>query len=183
MRQLNDDEDLSEMFVLHRRRHDVLLWIYGDTEGSSSDELSQPCKRPRTDPPAPTSKRESIAKTKSNVETIIRKLKEKHGENGYPVEQFNCWAHMINTGKCKSYDVPPDFPFFKKLKRGIEKEKGKDHGDTVDKSSSGASTSVGSPTKRLSLRTQCIDQLSKWHVLLEAGAISQAQYDELKDYP
>ena len=82
MRQLNDDEDLSEMFVLHRRRHDVLLWIYDDTEGSSSDELSQPCKRPRTDPPAPTSKRESIAKTISNVETIIRKLKEKHGENG-----------------------------------------------------------------------------------------------------
>jgi len=27
---------------------------------------------------------------------------------------------------------------------------------------------------------QCIDQLSKWHVLLELGAITEAQYNELK---
>ena len=27
---------------------------------------------------------------------------------------------------------------------------------------------------------QCIDQLSKRHVLLESGAITEAQYDDLK---
>jgi len=27
---------------------------------------------------------------------------------------------------------------------------------------------------------QCIDQLSKWHVLLESEAITEAQYNELK---
>ena len=41
-------------------------------------------------------------------------------------------------------------------------------------------TNPASPMKRLNMRTQCIEQLSKWHVLLESGAISQAQYEELK---
>ena len=40
--------------------------------------------------------------------------------------------------------------------------------------------SVMSPTKRVSLRTQCIEQLDKWHRLMESGAISQQQYDELQ---
>ena len=44
-------------------------------------------------------------------------------------------------------------------------------------------TSSGSrsPTKCLNLRTECIDQLSKWHSLLQGGAISQDQYDEMKN--
>ena len=43
------------------------------------------------------------------------------------------------------------------------------------------SLGTNSPTKRVGLRAQCIDQLSKWHALLTAGAIDQAQYDELKE--
>ena len=41
-------------------------------------------------------------------------------------------------------------------------------------------TNSASPMKRLNMRTQCIEQLSKWHVLLESGAITQVQYEELK---
>ena len=37
-----------------------------------------------------------------------------------------------------------------------------------------------SPGKRINLRSECIDQLNKWHGLLEKGAISQTQYDEFK---
>ena len=178
LRQLNDDEDLAEMYVVHNRKRDVLLWCYGDVgEGSSASSESR--KRPPTDTPTPASKQECIAKTISNVETIIEKLKEKHGENGYPVEQFNCWAHMINSGKWSSYDAPPDLPFFKKPKdkeKPIEKES-----DMPEKSSCSTAASVAnSPTKRLNLRMQCIDQLSKWHVLLESGAINKSQYEELK---
>ena len=46
------------------------------------------------------------------------------------------------------------------------------------------STSVAadSPSKRVGVRTQCIDQLTKWHDLLKiSGAISPSQYEELKD--
>lgn len=176
-RELNDDEDLVEMYVLHKRKRDVLLWCYGEvtSEGSSSSATNESHKRPATGTPPP-SKRECIAKTISNVETIVENLKGKHGENGYPVEQFNCWAHMINSGKWSSYDPPPELPFFKKSKG---KEKPKENPSNT--SSSGASGSAaGSPTKRLNLRMQCIDQLSKWHVLLESGAITQSQYEELK---
>ena len=37
-----------------------------------------------------------------------------------------------------------------------------------------------SPGKRINLRSECMDQLNKWHGLLEKGAISQTQYDEFK---
>ena len=103
-RQLNDDEDLAEMYVLHKQKRDVLLWCYGDVdEAGPGSSASTESRKRSIEPPTPTSKRECIAKTISNVETIIEKLKEKHGENSYPVEQFNCWAHMINSGKWSSY--------------------------------------------------------------------------------
>ena len=109
LRQLYGDEDLADMYTLHKWG-DILLWCYDCTcEGSSPESR----KRPADTPAAATtsSKRECIATTINNVETIVAKLKEKHG---YPTEQFNCWAHMINSGKCSSYDTPPDLPFFKK---------------------------------------------------------------------
>ena len=83
---------------------------------------------------------------------------------------------MINSGKWSSYDAPPELPFFKKFK-DKEKPKEKEKGPS-DASSSG--TVASSPTKRLNLRMQCIDHLSKWHVLLQSGAISQSQYEALK---
>ena len=159
----------------------MLLWCYGDVdEAGPGSSASTESRKRSIDSPTPTSKRECIAKTISNVETIIEKLKEKHGENSYPVEQFNCWAHMINSGKWSSYDAPPELPFFKKSK-DKEKPKEKEQKGPSDASSSGTSVSVASsPTKCLNLRMQCIDQLSKWHVLLESGAISQSQYEDLK---
>ena len=118
MRQLNDDDALKEMYVLHKRIRDILLWMHGDTEGTSTDpELSTNtdgaplCKCSHTDTSTSATKRDSIATTISQVEAIIEKLKETHGEKGYSVEHFNCWTHMINSGKWSSYDSPPDFPF------------------------------------------------------------------------
>ena len=61
---------------------------------------------------APSSKRQAIAKSISEVEDIIKKLKEKHGDD-FSVEKLNCWAHMLNVGKHSSYDEPPDLPFFR----------------------------------------------------------------------
>ena len=66
------------------------------------------------DNPTPTtSKHESLAKTINAVEAIVEELRENHGDKCFSVEQFNCWAHMINFGKWPSHNEPPDFPFSK----------------------------------------------------------------------
>ena len=121
-----------------------------------------------------SSKWQTIAKSISEVEEIIKKLKEKHGD-AFSVEKLNCWAHMLNVGRHSSYDEPPDFPFLKRPKND------KHSGVSVSGTSSAVSTAANSPTKRVGLRAQCIDQLSKWHALLIAGGIDQQQYDELKN--
>ena len=37
-----------------------------------------------------------------------------------------------------------------------------------------------SPGKQIYLHTQCMDQLEKWHCLLEKGVISEMQYKEFQ---
>ena len=104
----------------------------------------------------------------------IKKSQEKHGDT-YSVEKLNCWAHILNVGKHSSYDEPPDFPFV-----NWPKQKNKEAGPSVVVQPQ-TSSSTNSPTKCVGLRAQYIDQQSKWHVLLVAGGIDQAQYNELKD--
>ena len=173
MRELRTDEDLGEMYVLHKRKRAVLLWCYDDVSEQSTVHRK---RTQNTDNSAPSAKRQAIAKSISQVEDIIKKLKEKHGD-GFSVEKLNCWAHMLNVGKHSSYDEPPDFPFFKQPK---QKVKDTSSSASVQPTSSTVSA-TNSPTKRVGLRAQCIDQLSKWHALLNAGGIDQAQYDELKE--
>lgn len=72
---------------------------------------------------------------------------------------------MLNIGKHNSYEEPPDLPFFKKPK-------------VKPKDSTSPGPSANTRSKLVGLRTQCIDQLSKWHTLLNSGAIDQAQYNE-----
>lgn len=126
------------------------------------------------DNPAPTSKREAIAKA---VEAIVEKLHERHGDTGFSVDQFCRWAHMINSGKWSSHDDPLDFPFLKETKC---QEKQDNRSDDECCTSSRFTVVVGSPfTKRMKRCAQCIDRLSNWHVL-ESGGITQAQYNEFK---
>ena len=37
-----------------------------------------------------------------------------------------------------------------------------------------------SPGRKVSMRTELIAQLEKWHTLLENGAVAQGDYEELK---
>ena len=69
---------------------------------------------------------------------------------------------MIQLGTYVSYDTAPDKLFFKTGKKG-------------------ASSVRVSPGKRLNMRSECIDQLDKWYRLVEKGAITSAQYTEIKD--
>ena len=64
------------------------------------------------------SKKEAIASKISEVESIVKKLQDKHGSQ-YSVEKFNAWAHLVHVGKHSSHDDLPDLPYF----RGTRKRK------------------------------------------------------------
>jgi hypothetical protein len=70
-----------------------------------------------------------------------------------------------------SYDEPPDKPFFKSKSA---------RSSAVPDLPSATGVSV-SPGKRISLRSQCIEQIDKWHQLYEKGVISEEQYKEIVD--
>ena len=160
---LLDDSDVSEMYAVHKNKREVMLYAFVDFQVQGGN-TSAPNEQPKA---LPTTK---YAKTITEVETIMSKLKEKHGQQ-YDTERYACWAHTIHSGKHSSYDKPPDLPYFTHCKKKRNSQSSED----------GSSASSGTPTKRLCLRTTCIDQLSKWHDLLQSGAISQVQYDEMKD--
>ena len=67
--------------------------------------------------------------------------------------------------KHDSLDAPPDKPFW----RG-----------SSSKSKAAGGTGTTSPSKRIALRGQWVDQLLKWHELLKKGATTKDQYNEFQ---
>lgn len=119
--------------------------------------------------PASGSKRMSSAQKLQEVEKIVEELKEKHAAS-YDIEKLNAWAHLLHMGK---HETPSNLPYFGKGGGGMKDKRKSQKTQPVEISSS--------PSKRLGLCGECIEQLSKWHTLLEKGAISVQQYDELKE--
>lgn len=120
----------------------------------------------------PGSKRPNVCSQKlQKVEKIVKELQEKH-KTSYTVEQLNAWAHLLELGKHDSYETPPNLPYFRKSSDHSKKNKPQKPQPMEIRSS---------PSKRLGLHGDCIEQLSKWYNLLEKGAISRQQYDELKE--
>ena len=176
-RELEDDQDLQEMYAHFKTGCDVLLWCYGNVGQPAPVSASKSRKRIRDgqSSTAPPSKRDSITKSISNVESIVKQLKSIHGES-YSIEKVNAWAHLIHIGKHSSYKEPPDYPFFNGNKKAAT-----GHGNPEGDKQGPSSQSVDSPTKRLGFRTQCIEQLTNWHRLYESGAVTKEQYEKLKD--
>ena len=170
------DDDLDDMYEAYSGKKEIMLWVYarsGETSGESGR------KRPRSPLPSgdhekaqKSRKSDSHAKKLMEVEEIADDLVLRHG-GLYTREQYSVWAHMINMQKHESRDVAPDKPFFKG-------SKGKKKLATSDPSTSTSEPLEISPGKRIHLRTQCMDQLEKWHCLLEKGVISEEQYSELQ---
>ena len=107
------------------------------------------------------------------VQEVVDELKKKHGSK-YSSERLNAWAHVVNLGKHGSLDEPPDLPFLEREKQVLEKPHLKHRTQWFPQQVPKVQA------KRFGVRTECIDQLSKWHGLLTKGAISQSQYEELK---
>lgn len=172
-RWLYTDEDVDTMYDIYKRKTEILLWCFSENPEGSEITTCSKSKKAET---SSKSKKEAIA-SKINEE-----VQDKHG-NQYSVEKCNAWAHLIHVGKHDSHDDPPDLPYF----RGTKKRKlqtaseGRENSPPSPQAASKSSPSIiTSPSKRVGLRSQCIEQLVKWHSLLEKGAISQLQYDEMQ---
>ena len=154
------NEDLSKMYQLHEGKKGIVLWLKvtrakrllpsSDTNSNSSAKK----QNQGTNYSAHTQRM-------SEVQVITESLEKQHGDK-FSKEQYTAWAHMLNMKKHDSYDAPPKKPFFKSKVVVAE-----------------SSTKL-SPGKRITYRSECIDQLDKWHTLLERGTISQEQFEELQ---
>ena len=125
---IDTDEELVAMYEKHQKRKRILLWLKCKPRSkkrtsSYSDSAETPQSKRHT----------SLLNMMGEVDTIVSKLKERHGEKYTPV-QLNCWAHMIHTHKHETLDTPPSKSFFAKKT-----------GDVVGVS----------PGKRISLRSEC----------------------------
>lgn len=171
-RWLTNDKDLLEMYSKYGKRKEYNLWCQCVIADSSTSRrkrswVSEPDDKPSTTKKDST-KKESIMLSIQEVEDIVKKLQTQHGSL-MKVEQYNAWAHMINTGKHSSYDEPPELPYFKKSKKTCEVQVGADGPDVAK---------VAVTT--LNVRSECISQLEKWHSLYEKKCITEEQYDQLK---
>ena len=109
----------------------------------------------------------------------MKQLKDKHGSK-YSIEQLNAWAHMISIGKHCCFEDPPNLPYFGKSRSRKDDTGNPQHALPMSTDKPNSIAVSLSPGKRVSLRTECIDQLSKWHQLLEKGGINKQQYDSLQ---
>ena len=144
--------------------------VYLDHDEISFSRLLT-CKRPHT------TKYDGYLKALAKVDNIHKKLDGKYHGKFSLGQQLYAWAHLVQSGKYASLDKAPDMPFF----RGKDKRKDCSPSSPLHSSASQSTSSVGvSPGRRVGLRTECIDQLKKWHALLLDGAITKAQYDDFQ---
>ena len=171
-----DEEDVQDMYKEYKGKNEVLLWFY--IPSGSADDAGRRVRSRSPDPgkKRPTKKQSNYENKLDEVEAVVEKLKEKH-LGKYPEEKLRMWGHLIQMGKHASYDDPPNLPFFRKGQKSV----GYSCNPIVDVPTNLGVFSQGiSPSKRLQMRSQCIEQLDRWHALLEKGGITKGQYDELQ---
>lgn len=158
---LRTDNDVEEMYNKHVGKQSILLWAYSCVQ---SFTRNKPVKKVDS----------NFAQHKESLSEVDEKydeLRKKHGKK-YTLEQLRMWAQLIHLGKHDSVDDPPDKPFWMGRKR-----------DTlpIAKRLCSGVASV-SPTKRskVSIRSELLDQLAKWHKLNETGVVSDEEYEDLK---
>ena len=169
---LLNSSDLSAMYSIHHGRKHINMWA----KISKIKAAPPPQKRQRRSPVTESLGKTSVAAGPSKyiaqqqkmteLEVIVSELSEQHG-NSYTTEQVRAWAHMLQMKKHDSYEEPPKKPFFKTAEKGAP--------------SKASVSDTMSPGKRIQYRSQCIDQLDKWHDLKERGIITDSQYAEMQD--
>ena len=167
-----------------------MLWCHGAKQSSKSAAAgskrqrspeSQPAQKkpqPAQKKPQPAQKKPQPAQKKSRYSTHSEKMAEvsiieeellEIHDGQYSGEQIHAWANLIQMGKHTSYECAPKKQFWKKPS-----------GTKCSSPAMSESVVTVSPGKKVQLQGQLIDQLLKWHDLLEKGGIDQTQYDEMQ---
>ena len=182
-----DDNDAKEFLARfkNKKKKEFTLWCYSQGPSHSKGENKKGSKRSRSRSPVAklgSSRYDAHVTKMAKVDDIYKKIDEAHG-NLYSPEQKRAWAHMIELGKHDSVTQPPKKRFFQSSVSS-EAPSVSPCLSVKTSSTSTASTStptlVTSPGRRVSIRSECIDQLKKWHSLLDCGAITKEQYDEIQ---
>lgn len=155
-RWLISNEDLKDMYAIHQGKKEILLWCY------TADQGLKRCAQTTDEPEPKRSRYDRHLDKMTEIEEIEEKLREKHVDGPFSEEQLRSCAHLIQMKKHSSYDQPPAKPFWKT------------RSNKVNVSSPCAQVSV-SPSKRVNLRGQCVQQLLQFHELLEKGGIRKEQ--------
>ena len=171
--------DVIEMKQVHERKREVLLWCYDpcipNPKASKRPHDGDSAGEPSTKQSAKSRFETALQKKMDKVEEVFDSLKKKHGST-YKVEQLRAWANMVQMEKHHSLDEPPAGRFFNTKAADKENRSGSE----VQSAKLASDRETLSPAKRVSLRSQCIEQLEKRHRLMESGAISKEQYNELQ---
>ena len=155
---VSTDSDITAMYKEFKNKKCILLWIKClSRPRKRSNESADNCP----DPKRSTSNYGAVVEKMHEVDVIVKDLESRH-KGKWTTEQIRCWANMIQMKDWHSYENPPNKPFFK----------------TKSTHPSGSGVSLG---KKVTLRSQCIQQLDKWHDLSIRGVISDEQYKEFKD--
>lgn len=173
---LCDEEDLAKMYRENKSKK-ILLWCYtGESQKKKANRqpLSQ-VHKPRSGVQRP-SNYESHLKRAEEVDEICQTLRERHASVDKP-EQLRTWAHMIHVGTHVSLDEPPDKPFF----RGVKRSRADASSPSSTPEKRKTTPASLSPGRRVNIRSELIDQLKKCQELVEIGAISQENFQELQD--
>ena len=162
---VDNNAALDQMYCAHKKNL-LILWLKVTkraTKRVATIVQQKGTKKPCADTTNTSgSNYQGHLKNMSEVQEIVHELEKKH-EDSYTPEQLRAWRHMIQLRKHDSYEVPPSKPFFK-----------------TKKAATTPPSVTLSPGKRISYRKECINQLDKWHSLLEKGVISKTQFDEIQ---
>ena len=191
-----DRDDIVKMFERHigrkRKSKEITLWCYhalseasGSRSSGSRSSGSRPSgsRSPRSRSKSPIAKKprssryDSQLSKMAKVDEIYHKLEGIH-ENKFSPEQLTAWAHLIEMGRHHSYNVPPKKRFYQHA--SVEESAQRKPSDAPSTSVTQATGKAASPQSRLSVRSEYIDQLQKWHSLFSVGAVSKEQYEELQ---
>ena len=103
-RWLCTDEDVDTTYDIYMSKTEILLGCFSESPKGLETATSKSKKRiladgePGAGSTSSKSKKEAIASKLTEVESIMKKLQDKHGSQ-YSVEKFNAWAHLIHVGK------------------------------------------------------------------------------------
>lgn len=164
---LNQDSDLKEMYAGAHKRNAINLWCFREVRATTVTKGKKRARSPEQGKGRTTNYESHNTRKMARVDEIFEELQEIHTE--FSAEQLRAWAHMVELGKHKSLEEPPDKPFFRGTK-------------CTSSNQTAVSAPVASPAtvNPLSMRTELINQLEKWHRLYEVRAISSEDYEHLK---